>query len=285
MVSIGIILNHLYEQEVNLDRAKVIPLKDTLIKMIAYGTPGTGKTQLCASFNTDPRTGPALHLDIYGNVAASLRDDPSWVVATITDPVQIDTVYNFFRQGQPASHALRRELDIAPDIVFKSLTIDTVSDLQRLQIERLLGKPSDESIMDTPAPKLPDWTKIAMLTLTPIRQLVYLPGVHVVLTLQEYTALDIEQATTKARPFLLGQAIQMVPGYVELSGRMQWQRVTSGPESDDKELAIVTTFRAPSDAAFVKNNVSKFFPNKVKWATATKLVDALAEAHEQASKA
>jgi hypothetical protein len=255
-----------------MEKRKVVPIEEMLIKAIFFGTPGSGKTHLCASFNRDPRTAPALHIDVFGNVDYALVNDPTWTVISLTDAVELDVIYNFFRTGQPATHKLRAMLDLSPDQVFKTLSLDTVSDFQRLQIARILGIDLDAHITEITGPKLNDWTKISIATLTPIRQLVGLP-VNVILTMQEFSAIDLEAATTKARPFLQGQAIQMAPSYVPLMGRMEWKDVPVAAGSRERELALITSFRTSSKEAFVKNDLTDRISKDVSWLTANKLLN------------
>ena len=192
-----------------------------LIKMIIYGLGATGKTHLAADFSQDDRTAPALILNSGGNPEKlTLWERPPEII-DIEHYKDLDEIYDFFASDQSPKHSLRKDMEWPADLRFKTLIIDTFSDIQSqyvLQAANPTYKPGEFSTI-TP-PNIKSWQSIGLYSINTARAFIQLP-LNVIMVLQEKTQVDLERQTSKVRPCLDGQSVEIIPSWVSLMGRMQ----------------------------------------------------------------
>jgi hypothetical protein len=244
--------------------------------MLVYGPPGCGKTTFGASFNLDPRTGPALLVDMSGRPETVKYVDPSLRVLRLEDVKEINQVYSFLNLGQADDHPLRKALDppLKPGEKFKTVVLDTFTEYQQYEMaylfagQRQIGMVKD--LTEVPAAKgVRDWGLVAPNTIIPCQAFCDLP-VNVVMTLQEFTQIDIAAGTTRRRPRLAGQAMDIVPQYFNMQAVMVWKK----KDPKDETPGVLLLWSLESSEGYTKQDWMRGCTKVGMWdPSATKLWD------------
>jgi len=270
-------------------RATELPL----LRLLVYGPPGSGKTPLCASFNTDPRTGPTLLVDMAGRPETAKFYDPSLRVVALDTIQEINDIYSFFYQGQPDNHKLRGVFDppLEAGEKFKTLALDTFTAYQQYSIAWLVGGVAEvrnvKDLTEVPAPSdIRHWGKIAPNTVIPASAFCDLP-VNVVFTLQEYGQLDIKTGVTKRKPQLSGQAADIVPAYFNMTALMTWETPPAKTKGEKPSPEILMTWKLNTREAYATKQdwirgIGEDVPDGMWSPSATKLFDLAEKFHQKA---
>jgi len=247
------------------------------LKAMVYGQGGTGKTRFLGSFNRDPRTAPILILNCGGNPISILDDKPEPFVVRIETGQDLDDFWLYLKAGQPKDHPIRRTVGIPDGLVFKSVGIDHLSEVQRRLNAGFAGV-SMEAVLPTSDWKLslPQWGQ-SLTVMMNIVSLYYTLPVHCVINLQENQETDKANITTIG-PFLQGKAVGQAPSLAEIVGRMVRRAIgPTGPTSDVEDPTgrkIVSVLYWETTGRFAaKNQVSQNLGKEMIEPTATKLFD------------
>lgn len=199
-----------------------------LLRLMLYGLGGTGKTHLAASFADDPRSAPVLLINSGGNPEMVLVGESPPLVVDLDSYRDLDVIYDFLAGGQPANHNLRTTLGWPNNLVFKTVVIDTLSDLQQ-QVVVSAANPRYTSgkFSALQKPDIQSWQKIGTWTVNMARDFLRLP-LNIILVLQQKTKIDIERGASEIRPALDGQSAEIVPAWVHLMGQMEQVRDSNG---------------------------------------------------------
>ncbi len=262
-----------------------------MLKFGVYGAAGQGKTTLLEGFHTDPRTGPALWLNVGGNPQMLLKRGTLDFAIGLDNFQDFLEPLNFLLTGQPEKHPFRKHWDIDPGYKFKSLVIDTFSDLQGLLIDQVVGiKSEDIGNMDIQRIEVPTpnvhGKAIAGKTLFAARQMLLALNLHVFTSFQEHDTVQfsgeegstkITGGTNKIQISLWGQSRMRVPTWLNLMGRMYWVRgglvltEVNGKKVQKPDLYPVIAWK--DDNSHVKNQLAESLGEIVERPTAAKLLD------------
>jgi len=191
-----------------------------------YGDPGSTKTRTAATAAMDPRTAPALMIDIGGN-PISIRDYKERPdVISIDALTDLNLIYAWIKGGQSVEAMFTQAgkptnfveaMQLHPP--YKTLIIDGVTDLQRFSFGQVTGN-------DATGPgDLPNETKrphfnAVLGQMVKIARLFYDLPMHVIMTALEHSDKDATTELITYRPLLLGQSASEVAGYAYVVGRM-----------------------------------------------------------------
>jgi hypothetical protein len=197
-----------------------------------------------------------LVVNAAGNPITILSNSPPPVVATLEALKDLDVIYAFLKSGQPKKHKFREAMELPPEVVFKSLAIDTLTEVQVMKNEEL-SKAAGGAVTRAGNPlQIQEWGE-SLRFMVHVTRLLYDLDLHVILTAQE--RIDLGTGRGKTRPFLQGQASDIVPSYAELIGRMTRRKAKkkSGVSEDDDEGAVVTVCHWEAEGrVVVKNQVA-----------------------------
>jgi hypothetical protein len=270
--------------------------------MGVYGAAGQGKTTLLSGFNEDERTGPSLWLNCAGNPHMLLRSGKLGMVYDVEKVEDILEPLSYLVAGQSKLHPFYKKWGKHfPDQPFRSLVLDTFSDWQGLLIDSIVGIKSDRldtyDIMniETPSP-IEHGKDIAGRTLFAARQMLIALNLHVFVGFQEFKILVFDDDGTgriargsKANQISLwGQSRMRVPTWLNLMGRMYWERgtkteivTTKGGREVPKQVAddyVVIAWVDPD--AHVKNQVAETLGKEIKRPTAKMILDLIEKEYE-----
>jgi len=252
--------------------------KIPLLRILPYGQPGTGKTGFCGTFDQDERTARTLFLNAAGNPIRIMKQEPAPIVLDIESIKDFNLVYSFISGGQNKEHKFRELYEIEPEITFKTVVIDTITEVQRMINLDLMGigmaNFNEEAVM-----RIQDWgtslTKVINLV-----NLFYSLPVHVIITAQERAEIDDATSRINYKPYLQGQAVDIAPAYAEIIGRMR--RMIRGPQTGSPAIAeeastdsdIVTVMYFESAGKYMaKNQVDLRIGKHMANPSATKILD------------
>ena len=262
-----------------------------LIRFGGYGAAGAGKTSLLSGFHMDPRTGPSLWLNCGGNPQMLLKHgDVDFIINLDTFQDFLEPI-NFLLSNQPEKHPFRQRWEIPADYRFKSLVIDTFSDLQGLLIDSIIGIKSEHleqynvEKIEVPTPNI-HGKAIAGKTLFAARQMLLALNLHVFLGFQEHGTVEfsgeegsakITAGAKKIQVSLWGQSRMRVPTWLNLMGRMYWMRggfITK--EVNGKRIQEIDKYPVivwVDDESHVKNQLADSLGQQVDRPTAKIILD------------
>jgi len=211
------------------------------LRLCCYGEPGTGKTWLGASAALHPSTAPVLFCD-YRSQISSLRSNPKYleavndgrlVILTLEKYEELNYVYTYlFTQDSPQSLCELFEKHGPP----KTVVIDSITELQRLEVLRLGGNKLNVFLSEIEPPEIREWGTI-LNQFTLLVQLFYDLPLHVVVCGLE--AVDYgRHAVGETAPIsgyriaLQGKGQRQVPAYaltlMRLERAAQGTKTTAG---------------------------------------------------------
>lgn len=260
------------------------------LNFAVYGEGGSGKSTLLKGFDADPRTGPALWIDVLGNPYLFAQDLTFGMELETWDDI-LEPV-DFLRQGQPARHPFRKRWDIPKDLVFKSLVVDTFSSWQQLLIDFLVSeKPVNKGKMRdiVKVDARTHGNEIAGTTLSIIRQILTVP-VHTLVSYQLQDKLifstndgkSISSVDTKQEIALYGSSRTLIPPWHNLMGALRYEKFTKTEEVTKRgrtvEKPVVYTanvIRWRDTDGVGKNQVAPSLGEELVEPTAAKILDAI----------
>ena len=251
------------------------------IKLLVYGASGVGKTRLCGTFDQDERTARALILNAAGNPITLRDNSPPPIVFDVTSFSDVSEVINFLRAPKP-DHPFRKRYDIPPDVNFKTVVVDTITELQRIIVYEVAGLPYDVGssgpidLTQSPITRLADWNLILSRMLSLVSVLVQLP-LHVVITAQERLITNETDSISSYVPMIQGAAQVHIPAYMNIVGRLVRRvrlpdgSVASSEDTGTRRTASVL-FTESGGRYYAKNQYDPEIPRELVDPTATKLL-------------
>ena len=213
------------------------------LKCLFYGDPGSGKTRLSYSAALDERTSPILVIDAHGN-PESTWDYPqeNITVVPIRKIKDLNEPYDFFSEGQPGIHKFRsfllEEFEVTEVPKFKTVVLDTITDIQRYSFNEALGYVAGPGSF----PKKREWEHFnkvlgQMINMATLFYGLTEIGLNVIMTSHEKKKEDRNDGIERYQPLLDGQSDQEVPGKAMLVGRLMHISRLSGVQKRDTKDA------------------------------------------------
>jgi hypothetical protein len=248
-----------------------------ILKMLIYGQGGSGKTRFIRTFDDDPRTARVLILSYAGNPVSIMLEDPEPFVIECDTPEDTNLPWQFLVAGQPEKHRFRDAYEVPKDMIFRTVAIDTLTELQRQVNARIAG------VSQTPAGwnkmRIQDWGEsfghmlnIARLFYTNLTECKR--PVHVIMSVQERSEMDSENKVEKISVALQGQAKDTVHQYAELGARLA-QRTIAKP-GQEPTIGTVAFFSVMGKV-WAKNQLAMSLGNDMAFPTAGKILDKVME--------
>lgn len=255
---------------------------DVRLKVLAYGVAGSAKTSFCASAQQDPRTAPALLIDVGGN-SLSLRrlpQDQRPTTLMVSELSDLNLIYDYFAAGQKPNHPFLKATNL-PHTVFKTLIFDGVTGLQRLSFEKVSGVQT-KGPGDIPNQIERQHFNIVLAHMTRFASLFFSLPVHVLVTALERELEDTATGRISYGPMLLGQSAGEVAGYAYIVMRMvhrlrlasETQKQAADKAVGPDQQAVSVGLLAPNPAYVAKDQhgVNKSFLANP---TVTQILDAM----------
>ena len=187
------------------------------LSILVSGQPGSGKTSFMGSAALDPRSAPVLHVDVSGNPESLLRLRKQPDVIRLGPLTDLDAVFDFFLQKQPANHALVTQFGCTPG--YKTLILDGITAIQRKSFDDVMGYTPGKPGAGVPNPEWPHYNR-SLAQMIEIATLAFqrLTGIHVLVSCLEKTEKrymvpgEEKSSYPFHRPALKGQAQRELPG-------------------------------------------------------------------------
>jgi hypothetical protein len=266
-------------------------LQSLYLRMLVYGLGGSGKTGFAGTWDTDRRTARCFYINAAGNPVRLRHQTPAPYVFDVETLNDLGGCWDFLRDQRP-DNKFREKYSIPPDVVFQSVVIDTITEIQRIIIAELAGRPYIASCVpmrtrvdmnDAHVTNPGEWGVILQRTINVVNLFYQLP-MHVLLTSQERGDFDDAGKLVRYSPALQGQSSEQVPSYAEIVGRM----VRRARRPDDNALVAVESTSGDSVGVLqlaqagktsAKNQVDVRIPKEVADPTITKILDIILTPH------
>lgn len=258
-----------------------------VLKAIFYGLGGSGKSTLCASALDNSRCLKLLWVDMAGNGDVAMEKfiaHSSDVTVLVLDQSQeLGKIFDYLKNGQSTAHPWAKMYGLTGG--YKTLVVDTITEMSRKIISGLLGVDKFDSIPvpSKEAEKLQmqhynttlNWTMSFGFSL-----LQNIPDMNVFITAQE----KVSEFSPANRAALYGQAVTELPGYAKLVGRLTTKNTTKDLQSicavqkiRESDVFNVLQIKASADVDTVKVQYGNPLtnPRDVVNPTITKLFDLL----------
>lgn len=259
-------------------------LYDGLPKMTAafYGEGGTGKTTLVGQFANDPRLAPVFWVNAQGNPQVLELQGQHLVGFDLDHYKDMLETIDFFASNQSVNNPLRKKLDLPPDLMFRTLVIDTASFLQQRLMDYIYELSPDtmlkkQGLVQIEATK--HGAKIVGSFLSLVRKIMALP-VHTILTYQLYEKVNFVQgagdtiagANVHKQIQLYGSSRVIVPPWHNLMGHVEKVEGLD-PKTKKRGTLVKLTWRAPDKTG--KNQLSVSLDESMLNPSATEILDAI----------
>jgi hypothetical protein len=254
---------------------------EILLKVLAYGQPGSTKTRTVSTAALDDRTWPVLMLDAGGN-PLSIRE-----YARKPDIIQLDAledlnpIYRWLALGQPPADPLVKQLALMQDGAYKSIIIDGITDIQRFSFAKVVGnvgKLPGELL----APTQIQHHQSVLQQMTNMARLFFKLPLNVFVTALEKETQDAN-GQLMYRPLLTGQAPGEVGSYAYTVMRLVHRARVSKREQRDLKIAedptdqtVAVGFFRPSGSTMAKDQHGIGVDYMVD-PTVTKMLDSIEE--------
>lgn len=201
----------------------------SLLRMLVYGDPGTGKSWFCASACLSTGTSPVLYVDYRGQTA-SLRGNPQYVkamedgrlvIVRLSNYKELNHVYTWLKLGRGS----QKDLDaLFPAEMPRTVAVDSVTEIQRTEVEIFAGLTPGDLLSVDGRPAIQDWG-VLLQQFTKLARLWYALPYHMIfagLEAVDYGPRAVGQAPkiVKYRLALQGAAQREMPAYALLQMRL-----------------------------------------------------------------
>ena len=199
--------------------------KDPYLKQLMYAVAGGGKTSLYGTVLDVPELLPCCWIDAGGQPVAlkRFRQHPNWKKLTLIELEKLSdlsAIHRWFKQGQPSKDRLMvDEVGLTPG--YKSVVFDGISHFQQLSFQRVMSTEETGLGETTRKPEWQDYGSVLEQMIRFAMGMWSLP-LHVMVTALEREERDKEGVgKPTVKPGLRGQAVEYIPSYCNLMGRLQ----------------------------------------------------------------
>jgi len=187
------------------------------LRMLVYGEPGSGKTWFGASGCLAPETSPTLFIEYRAQIA-SIRSNPQYmkamtegrlIVLKLEKYSELNYIITWLMKGRgsvPALDDLMKSSGHADDVMPKTVVIDSLTELQRSEVMRRAGNPTDRFIQDVASPQIQDWGSL-LNQFTLLAHMFYELPYHVIFSGLE--TVDFGKAVVGEQPQIVGYRLAM----------------------------------------------------------------------------
>jgi len=181
------------------------------IKLLTYGKAGSGKTWLSYSASVDERTSPVLAIDCIGNPGSVFGMAKDVTLVQLDNIKDLSTIIDFLLKDQPKDHLFRKLMGLDNSIRFKTLIIDSLTEIQTMMLEAITG--ADKIVVgeNRPQTQIQHFGQVLGQTLNFIKVIMKLP-LNIICTALEDEDRNAQNVVTKYDILLQGKAKQQVPG-------------------------------------------------------------------------
>jgi hypothetical protein len=207
---------------------RVAVTRNTLLRTLFYGKPGSTKTTLAASAGFDERSAPVLWLDAGGNPISIAHQQAKMGRRFDGDVLQLESVndlqeiYRWLANGQAERDPFRAMHDLRTG--YKSLVFDGITHVQRQSFDQVLGA---TNLLPGAMPPLAQWPAYRQVLgqMILIASKFYTLPMHVIVTALEHEDLrPVSPTSTELyryiEPMLSGQSVEEFPGWALSVGRV-----------------------------------------------------------------
>lgn len=202
------------------------------LKALIYGDSGSGKTTLMGTAQECEKTFPLMVMNARGQPISLRHLNPRPLVLDVENVKDFNMVYTWFKCGQDMewfaqqkqykkfAPVLSEYLEDVDADRFGSLGIDSITHVQRLALETIVGGTMPDNPADVPTQtQIQHWGR-ALSLMTNLADKFFALQVHVIMT--ALTRRDHIEAMGYSlfAPFLWGQSNLEVPSHAELVGRL-----------------------------------------------------------------
>lgn len=231
--------------------------RQTYLRLLLYGAPGSTKTRTAATAALDERTSPVLWLDSGGNPTSFRTYEKQPDIFLIEELTDLNDPYNWLAHGQQTTGEAfgKFYMDNFPNtppkdfVPYKTVVIDGITDVQRTAFNHVMsfhGGPGD-------VPRKREWDHFnkVLQTMINLADLFLKLDMHVILTALEKRTEDRMTGSLLYGPLLDGQSDQEVPGKALAVGRMihtarmtaMQKKDVSTPEQKAKDSIAAVFFK------------------------------------------
>jgi phage nucleotide-binding protein len=181
------------------------PAIETLkfLNLLIYGPPGAGKTYFGGTAQDHKETTPVLVLDIEGG-SSTLRHRKDVDVVRVTSFKQLVNTW--------------AQLDKAKDIHYKTVVLDSLTELQKLDMNDIMASVlNKDPDRDPDVPSQREWGKSSNHIREIVRRFRDLPC-NVIFTSLDKVVKDDDSGAVHVMPSLPGKLANEVPGFIDIVG-------------------------------------------------------------------
>lgn len=193
--------------------------RNSKLKLLVYGKPGSGKTHFCGSLGLDERTTPVLHIDVAGNPITLHKGLAKGAAIDVLQPEKLsdlNLVYDWLAAGQPLDKHLAKKFELTRQ--YKSLVFDGITGIQRDSFTETMGT-ADHGFADFFPKREYKHYGAVLQQMIHMAKLLYALDLHCVVTAQDHTQTrytvpgDFSTAFEYHYPLLEGEGKVEFPGY------------------------------------------------------------------------
>jgi hypothetical protein len=201
------------------------------LKLLIYGPYGVGKTVLAGTAADVPAMRDVLYIDAEAG-ELSLSDRPTLDIIRIDKYAQLARIYEYLRlhvRARDAGDTAKllelesrvRGREVTTPTVYRTVVIDSLTELQRYLMYQLLGVQPEKQPLDIPLapPEWGEWRQSSDMIQLLVRQFRDLP-MHVIIVAGELEVEDDRKRQLK-RISLPGKLSVGVEGFFDLVGHLQ----------------------------------------------------------------